>query len=300
MAYSGELAALFTSVCWAFAAVGFTFSSARVGSLVTNRVRVLIAFLALMVINALLYGQLLPLDAGPERWFWLTLSGVVGLAVGDACLFQSFQDVGPRIGLLLLSLAPIFGSAMAWVFFGETLTPIQLAGVLVTLAGIGWVVLVRPAEGEQRPQHHVRGIIFGILGAIGQAGGLILARPGLNDDFPAFSGTLIRMVAALVILWVMALFQRQALQTIDAVRKDRVALGWVTFGAFFAAVIGISASLYAVQHAEIGVASTLMALPPVFMLPLSYFAFKERVDWQAVAGTLVAIAGVALLFLKIG
>src|SRR5690348_16911358 len=136
MAYSGELAALFTSVCWAFAAVGFTFASARVGSLVTNRIRVLIAFLALMVINLVLYGQLLPLDAGPERWFWLTLSGVVGLAVGDACLFQSFQDVGPRIGLLLLSLAPIFGSAMAWLFFGETLTPIQLTGVLVTLAGI--------------------------------------------------------------------------------------------------------------------------------------------------------------------
>ena len=41
-----------------------------------------------------------------------------------------------------------------------------------------------------------------------------------------------------------------------------------------------------------------MALPPVFMLPISYFVFKERFGWQAVAGTLVAIAGVALLFLK--
>ena len=48
--------------------------------------------------------------------------------------------------------------------------------------------------------------------------------------------------------------------------------------------------------ANIGVASTLMALPPVFMLPISYFVFKERFDWQVVAGTLIAIGGVALLF----
>jgi drug/metabolite transporter (DMT)-like permease len=39
-----------------------------------------------------------------------------------------------------------------------------------------------------------------------------------------------------------------------------------------------------------------MALPPVFMLPISYFAFKERIGWQAVIGTLVAIAGIALIF----
>jgi drug/metabolite transporter (DMT)-like permease len=59
----------------------------------------------------------------------------------------------------------------------------------------------------------------------------------------------------------------------------------------------VSASLLAVQHAEIGVASTLMALPPVIILPISYFIFKEKISWQAIAGTILAIAGVAILFL---
>jgi drug/metabolite transporter (DMT)-like permease len=81
-----------------------------------------------------------------------------------------------------------------------------------------------------------------------------------------------------------------------AMRRQPTAFGWVAFGAFFGPVIGVSASLLAVQHADIGVASTLMALPPVFMLPISYFVFKERFGWQVVAGTLLAIAGVALLF----
>jgi drug/metabolite transporter (DMT)-like permease len=40
-----------------------------------------------------------------------------------------------------------------------------------------------------------------------------------------------------------------------------------------------------------------MALPPVIVLPISYFVFKEKVGWQAVLGTVPAIAGVAVLFL---
>ena len=41
----------------------------------------------------------------------------------------------------------------------------------------------------------------------------------------------------------------------------------------------------------------LMALPPVIILPVSYFIFKEKVGWQAIAGTILAIIGVAILFL---
>ncbi len=68
-------------------------------------------------------------------------------------------------------------------------------------------------------------------------------------------------------------------------------------GAFSGPFLGVSFSLLAVQRAEVGVASTLMALPPVILLPIGYYVFKERFGWQAVAGTLVAIAGVAILFL---
>jgi drug/metabolite transporter (DMT)-like permease len=39
-----------------------------------------------------------------------------------------------------------------------------------------------------------------------------------------------------------------------------------------------------------------MALSPVIILPISYFAFKEKIRWQAILGTILAI-GVAILFL---
>jgi drug/metabolite transporter (DMT)-like permease len=297
MAYIGEIAALFTSFCWSLSAVGFSKSTQRVGSQVTNRVRVFIAMLVLILINAVLYGEPIPLHAGASRWAWLGISGVIGLALGDAFLFQAYQEIGARLGLLLLSLAPVFGATIAWIFFGQMLTLLQVLGILVTLGGISWVIMARPKEGDDN-SHKVtwRGILFGTLAALGQATGLVFSQQGMASGYSPFAGTLIRMFAAVATLWIFALFQRQAVSTIQTIRRQPVAHGWVAFGALFGPVIGVSSSLLAVQYTEIGVASTLMALPPIFMLPISYFIFKERFGWQAVAGTLVAMAGVALLF----
>jgi drug/metabolite transporter (DMT)-like permease len=297
MTFIGEIAALFTSFCWAFSAIGFTKSTQRVGSQVTNRVRVLLAMLVLILINALLYDQPIPLHAGASRWAWLGVSGVIGLSLGDAFLFQAYHEIGPRLGLLLLSLAPVFGTAIAWIFFEQALTLLQIAGMVITLAGISWVVMARPNEQADNVRKATgRGVLFGTLAALGQATGLVFSQQGMTGGFSPFAGTLIRMLAAVVTLWIAAGFQRQAGTTVKAMRRYPAAFGWVAFGALFGPVIGVSSSLLAVQHAEIGVASTLMALPPVFMLPISYFVFKERFGWQAVAGTFVAIAGVALLF----
>jgi drug/metabolite transporter (DMT)-like permease len=34
----------------------------------------------------------------------------------------------------------------------------------------------------------------------------------------------------------------------------------------------------------------------VILLPISHFFYHERIGWQAILGTLLAMAGVALLF----
>jgi drug/metabolite transporter (DMT)-like permease len=295
----GGMAALFTSFCWSLSAIGFTKSTQRVGSVVTNRVRVLLAMLLLILINASLYGQPIPLHAGASRWVWLGVSGIIGLSLGDACLFQAYKEIGPRLGLLLLSLAPLFGAAIAWIFFKQALSLLQITGMLITLAGISWVVLTRPTgQADSVRKATGRGVLFGVLAALGQATGLVLSQQGMTGNFSPFAGTLIRMLAAVAALWIVAGLQRQVRSTTNAMCTHPAAFGWVAFGALFGPVLGVSASLLAVQHADIGVASTLMALPPVFMLPISYFVFKERFGWQVVAGTLLAIAGVALLFFR--
>jgi len=293
----GELAALFTSFCWTMSAVGFSNATTRLGSQVTNRLRVVLALIALIGINAVLYGKPIPFEAGLDRWGWLTLSGVIGLALGDAFLFACYRFIGPRLGLLLLSLAPVFGAGIAWAMFGETLTLTQVLGIIVTLGGIGWVVFARREATGQGQRDWRRGVLFGILAALCQAAGLVLSKQGLGENFSPFAATEIRMIAAVASLWVLAALQGKAGSTIRTVRENPAGLKWAIFGSFFGPVFGVSGSLLAVQHAAVGVASTIMALPPVWMLPISHFFYKDRLTWQSVLGTLVAIVGVALLFL---
>lgn len=278
-------------------AVGFNNATRELGSQVTNRLRVVLALAALVVINAVLYGKPIPFDAGLERWGWLAISGVIGLALGDAFLFSAYRHVGPRLGLLLLSLAPVFGAFIAWAFFGETLSAIQILGIAITLGGISWVVLVRDENSTQNQRDWRKGVLFGILAALGQALGLVLSKQAMGDNFSPFAATLIRMIAAVATLWVLAVFQGQAAKTVKTVMANPKGLRWAIFGAFFGPVFGVSASLLAVQHTAVGVASTIMALPPIIMLPISYFFYKEKLNWQSVLGTLVAIGGVALLFI---
>ncbi len=297
MDYVGEIASVLTSVFFSITAVIFTQASRQVGAMNTNRVRLIIALIYLMLINLILFGQPLPIEAGLERWAWLALSGVVGLALGDMFLFRAYAIIGARMGMLLMSLAPVIGAVVAWMAFGETLRGGQIIGIAVTLIGIAWVVLTRAADDAPRPSGHGRGIVFGVLAATGQALGLVLSKQGMTNNFSPFAGNAIRMLAAAVAFWIVTVVQRQGGETIRTVRAHPTALKVLALGALVGPVLGVSASLLAVQHAEIGVASTLMALPPVFLLPISYFVFKERFGWQTVAGTIVAMIGVGVLFL---
>lgn len=294
--YIGELAALATSLSFSFGSTMFTFAGRRIGSLTINRVRLVFAAIFLSLAHWIILGTLFPFDAAPDRFLWLGLSGFVGLVLGDIFLFQAFVLIGPRLSMLMMSLAPIFAALQAWIFLDETLSGGQIFGILLTLAGIAWVVLEgnRQHEGDRE---YGRGILLGFLGAVGQATGFVLAKPGLGGEFSAISANLIRMLTAVIILWAITFFQGQAKSTVKKLVDDKKGALLTMGGAFSGPFLGVSLSLFALQHIEVGVASTLTSLPPIFLLPISYFVFKERFGWGAIVGTFVAMAGVAALFL---
>ena len=298
MNFIGELAPLATSFFFALTALIFTRTGQMVGSQVTNRLRLTFALIYLVIINLVLFREPLPFSAEGSRWLWLGLSGIIGLSLGDAVLFQSFVSVGPRLGTLLLSLAPIFGSIIAWVFFREILSSLQITGIVLALAGIAWVVLSHEEPPDTPHGQTRRGVLFGVLAGLGQAIGLVLSKQGMFGDFSPFQANAIRMLVAVIFVWGWTAFDGKVGATFAALRGKPNVLRLLAIGAVVGPLLGVSASLLAVQHAEVGVASTLMALPPVLILPISYFVFKEKIGWQAIFGTILAIAGVAVLFLS--
>jgi drug/metabolite transporter (DMT)-like permease len=293
----GELAAVLTSIAWSGTSVLFTKATEQVGSIIVNRIRVVLALVFLMLLNWAFYGYLLPLDAGTDQWLWLALSGAIGYALGDVFLFQSFLYLGAQRGMLMMSLAPLMSAGLAWRFFGETLSGIQMLGVLLTLAGIAWVIVRRNSSEPGQHFSPVQGVLFGLGAATGQAVGFVLSKQGLADNFSPIAGNSIRMLAAVIVLWALASLQGKTRETIDSMRAKPKVFGWLTMAAFTGPVLGATLSLFALQHTQVGIASTLIALPPVFLLPIGWLVFKEKFDWGAVLGTLVAIGGVALLFL---
>ena len=297
MNYIGELAALLTSISWSGTSVLFTKATQQVGSIIVNRIRVILALVFLMLLNWVFYGYLLPVNAGADRWVWFALSGAIGYALGDVFLFQSFLCIGAQRGMLMMSLAPLMSAGLAWMFFGEMLTGMQMLGVVVTLGGIAWVILQRNQSEPSQFCKPLQGVLFGLGAATGQAVGYVLSKQGLTDNFSPIAGNSIRMLAAVIVLWTLASIQGKARETIDRMREKPKVLGWLTMAAFTGPVVGATLSLFALQHTQVGVASTLIALPPVFLLPVSWLVFKEKFDWGAMLGTLVAIGGVALLFL---
>jgi drug/metabolite transporter (DMT)-like permease len=292
--YLGESAALLTSLCWSLNSVCFTVAGRRVGSASVNLGRLLMAWVALVLVHLVAYGSLFPMQAGGARLAWLGVSGLIGFALGDAVLFEAFVLLGARLAMLLMTLSPVFSALLAWIFLGQSLSLAKLLAMALTLAGIAWVVS-GGGEHEEHP-HLWRGILLGVGGALGQSVGLLFSKYGLAGNFPPISANLIRVTAgvAALLLWFGTTGRLRG--TLGALRDGR-ATAFIGLGAATGPVLGVVLSLVAITKAPMGVAATLMSLSPVLLLPVSHFYFHEKVGAQAILGTLLALAGAAALFL---
>lgn len=293
--FYGEFAALGTALCWSVGSIFFTISSRRMGHHVVNRLRLVVGLLLLLIMHYILTGQLIPQGVTGYHWFWFGLSGIVGFAIGDTMLFRSFVLVGPRLSMLMMALVPILSTLIAWLFLHEVLGMTDILAIAVTLIGICWVVLSR-SKTTGKIDHYAIGLLFGVGGALGQALGLILSKQGLANDISALDGNIIRIFTAAIVVWLISLLRGSVLMTFQSLKDRKAALAMCT-GAFLGPFLGVWFSLIAVQLTYIGIASTLMALPPIFLIPLSYWVFKERITVFAILGTIVAMIGVALIFL---
>jgi len=296
----GELAAVATAVCWSVSAVSFQAASTRIGSMVVNWLRLVAGLFFLTLLGAILHGRLLP-PAPPEAWIFLGISGLVGFVAGDLALFRAFVLVGARTSMLVMCLAPPMTAILGWIFLGEHLSLSQVAGMGLTVGGVAWTVMERSPDWEASPpdgsipRRRLAGLLLAGVGALGQAGGLIFSKMGMEALPDPFGATQIRVLAG--IAGFSALFFATGWWGhVAAARNDRRALGTTVLGSFFGPFLGVSLSLLAVQRTQAGVASALMSIVPVLMIPVSIAVFRERVSLRSIAGTLLAVAGVIVLF----
>lgn len=291
----GELAALGTAFCWTLTPLFFEVAGRRIGSLPVNLIRLLLALLPLSLIAWAVRGVALPVDASAHAWLWLSISGLVGFVLGDMCLFRAFVVVGARLSSLVMTMVPPMAVLLGWLILGETLAPVQIVAIGLTVCGVALAVTERAPPSPHRP--HARtgpGLLLALVGALGQAGGLVLSKLGMGE-YGALPATQIRIFAGVagyaVLFSAVGVWPR-----FRAAWRDPRAIGLSGVGALLGPVVGVTLSLYAVQHTATGVAACIMAMPPVLIIPVAALVYREPITVRGVAGALVALGGVILLF----
>ncbi len=287
----GELAGLGTALLWVVSTLAFTAASRRIGATRVNLTRTIGAATVLLCLQVLLARN--PLAVGVEAAAWLAASGVIGLAIGDQCLFTAYVLVGPRVGSLLMTLAPGLAAIMAWSALDESMSALSVTGLLVTTAGVGWVSASRGPAGAAGAIS-TRGIVLGVAAAACQAGGMLTAKLGMSEGLDPLGALTIRMVAAVAVIVPLA-WCVGGRATNEEARPVRAAWRPLVLGTLAGPVGGVYLSLVAIEHVPLGVATTLMGLVPVLILPVTRLLHKERISTRAVLGAIIAVAGIALL-----
>jgi len=299
----GEIAALLTAMFWTVTSMSFEAAGKRIGSLTVNLIRLYIAFGIYSLYLWITRGLALPVDATREAWIWLSLSGLVGFAIGDLLLFQAFVVVGARVSMLMMALVPPITALSGWLILGESLSLQSFAGMFLTVSGIILVIvkneLPELETGKRRKfklNYPLGGILLAFGGAVGQAVGLVLSKFGMKD-YDAFAASQIRVLAGIVGFTLIFFFMRRW-GKVKTGLKNRKGMLFTALGSIFGPFLGVSFSLLAVQNTEAGIAATIMSIVPILLIPPAVLFFRERITWKEIIGSFIAVAGVALLFLE--
>lgn len=293
----GAAAALLATSLWAISIVFLGEPVRRYGPIVVNFFKATFAAILYWLTVAVLglFGSL------PESGFrsadigMLILSGIVGMAFGDCAFLEAMKRIGGKQATLLHATAPIFLLVYSWLTGRDALDLREAIGVFAVLFGVAFVVGHQKRAAETSHADFWPGVVWGLIGALGQAAGILLSREAMTHASPLWAAS-VRLVGASVGLFVgMALARRAAPLIRGILSRD---LWRITSApAFFGTYIGILCMMYAIQNAKAAAAGALLATTPLFVVPASTIIRRERFDLALFSAVLAACLGIAVLAL---
>jgi len=294
--FAGEANAAVSSLLWAVSGIVFMRIRPQPGAAAINLGKNLTATGCFLLLMVFVGGTPWPSAVGTRAFVLLAASGLLGLALCDTILFKAFLEIGPRRTNVYMTLAPALVMGLAVLPPLAEHPPVTVwIGMTVCLAGIVLAVLERHAD----PVRHAslkRGARLALLAAALQAVGLLLTREAhASADVTVAEGSTIRLVFGALGLIVAGLASGR-LRAWRAELRPRGVLPRVALAAFLATFLGIltnQAGMAWARHA--GVAATLNALAPVWLIPLSAAFLGEEHDARAWISALLAVGGIALM-----
>lgn len=246
---------------------------------------------------------------GGDAFSIFLISGIVGIGIGDAGLFQALPRLGSRLSLLIMQCltAPI-AALLEWHWLGTTLGLPQIACMLLILAGVGLALM--PGEHLTLPRRTLTvGVLFALIGAVGNAGGAVLSRKayavaqasgqtidGGTAAFQRILGGL--LLAAIFLLVAKREFVRlpesagAAFDTLPARAKWRRIWRWVVINSLAGQTLGVSCMQWALASTPTGIVMSIIALTPLTVIPFARVFENEKITPRSLAGAALAVVGV--------
>jgi drug/metabolite transporter (DMT)-like permease len=260
-----------------------------------------VAYLAWLALVGRLAGRA-SLDPGAIGQ--LALSGFIGMAIGDSLLFSAVEAGGVQRTLVIYNSAPLMTALLAWAAGGAVPSAAVWLGMALVVVGVGLVEtdparpgrslrVGRSASLASGPSAGaLRWTVIAALGAaLGQATGLLLMQRPLQS-VPIVEASLVRLAAAGAGVLLLLAFRRGG-------RAELARMGPRTWPALalpsvIGTVIAVIFMMQGVRDLPPGIAAALLGTTPLFSLPISRFVLAEPVGVRSLAGTTLAVLGVAL------
>lgn len=285
--FYGASAAVAAAFFWAVAAFLFRRAGAHVAPLTMNFVKGAVALICLV----LLLGGDVMLLPDTVTFAALALSGVIGIGLGDTLYFYALRHLGPRRTLVTTTLVPVAAAVGGWLWFGDVLTWVHVVAMALVLGGVVFVLWEKTAADYSGV--HAVGIVLGVIYIGAETAGILLTKFAVTEWSGLHASWIRQMCASVAIGVVLAARRQPIVPTLPWTVWQPLLLASVA-GAF----LGTWLSVEALKHTHTAVATTLSSISPLFAIPLAMVWERERVAAGAIFATVVATAGVAILFLS--
>ena len=306
--FKGELAALSAAFLWAITTVVWSRLGQRIPPLELNLLKgaITLVFLAVtLFFQPQLLGEIDRTAIG-----LLLLSGIIGIGIADTGFFAALNLLGPRRTLLLTTLTSPTVALLALIFLQESLTINAWCGILLTLLGVAWVISERVTDVTGNTNHLFKGLGWAIVSILGDAVGAILSRAALTlTNITPLWSTILRLASGVLALWLLLIiknkiaipspnyltnYDRNTRWQWQSLLSPKL-FGIITLTAFAGTYLGIWLQQISLTFTVAGIAKTLSATSPLFVLPIAAW-MGEKISLRSILGVLLALSGVILLF----
>lgn len=291
--YLGEGLAILCAIIWALAVIFFKKSGETIHPLALNVFKNLLA-LVLFIPTIYLFGDKLFYPAPANAYLLLILSGALGIGIGDTLYFKSLNLLGAGLTSIVVCMYSPFIITLAIVFLGERLSVFQLIGSILIVIAI-LIATLKITRGKITKRSFLAGIIFGILGTMATASGVVMIKPVLEQS-PLIWLTTVRLVGGVIALAIILLFNPTRVKIVKSLFSTP---NWLypIAGAFLGAYVAMAIWLGGMKYTKASIASALNQTSTLFIFIFAGLLLKEPMGIRRIMGIVIAFVGVLLVAL---